>query len=137
MLADAQHQDEAYGVVYLWSLEEEESGILCANVLHLVQALTKAPSKTRLWLVTRGAQPVAGGGVAFRQAPLWGLGKVIALEHPELKCVCLDLAPNEQAEEADAVMLKQELLYPDAESQVAYRSAVRHVAQRYFVVHRD
>jgi hypothetical protein len=38
------------------------------------------------------------------------LGKVIALEHPELSSVCLDFSPSEQAN--DALLLLEELLSP-------------------------
>ena len=35
----------------------------------------------RLWLVTRLAQPAAGETPAAAQSPLWGFGRVLALEH--------------------------------------------------------
>ena len=48
----------------------------------------------RLWLVTRGAQAAGAGNVSVAQAPLLGLGRVIALEHAELRCARLDLDPD-------------------------------------------
>ncbi|HEU4770057.1 MAG TPA: polyketide synthase dehydratase domain-containing protein, partial [Pyrinomonadaceae bacterium] len=52
-------------VIFLSSLNETAdtaSAALdaCANLLHLVQALATQPANRRLWVVTRGAQPVAG-----------------------------------------------------------------------------
>ncbi len=40
-------------------------------------------------LITQGTQPVESlpASLAAPQAPLWGFGRVIALEHPELACV--------------------------------------------------
>ena len=127
---------EYRGVVHLWSLEESESSVnICAGVLHLIQALTKAKLAPRLWLGTFGAQSVLTGHekedvnpVALWQAPLWGLGKVIALEHPEFSSVCLDLAPVSHSAET-VKSLVGELLAPDKEKQVAYRKGVRHVAR--------
>jgi hypothetical protein len=65
-----------------------------ASALLLVQALLKAEVRpASLWLVTRDAQPAGGrnpvqGAI---QSGLWGIGKVIELEHPELNAVCIDL----------------------------------------------
>ena len=83
--------------------------------------MTPAP---RLWLVTRGAQPVQhpGGEIALAQAPLWGLGRVIALERPELRATLVDLDPTD-AEGAEA--LAAELLVSDGEQFVARRGASR------------
>jgi hypothetical protein len=52
-----------------------------AGALHVVQAVARIEWTTspRLWLVTRGAQPVEPlPNLAVQQAPLWGLGRVIA-----------------------------------------------------------
>ena len=65
------------------------------SALHLTQALIKSgwPELPRLWLITRQAQAVQAGheDLAVAQAPVWGLGKTIALEHPELHCTRIDL----------------------------------------------
>jgi NAD(P)-dependent dehydrogenase (short-subunit alcohol dehydrogenase family) len=131
------------GVIHLWGLdglpaEEMTAAQLaqaqtmgCRSVLHLVQALGTAGARRAptLWLVTRGAQPVGSelAPLAVEQAPLWGLGKVIALEHPELHCVRVDLDPDEG--ENDVQALFDEVAGGDREDQVAYRSNVRHVAR--------
>src|SRR5262249_23685824 len=93
------------GVVFLWSADDSnDSGAETINdpqergsrrVLNLVHTLCKARSKTspRLYLVTRNTQP-AGPDDTFldpTQSPLWGLGRVIALEQPELRTVRIDL----------------------------------------------
>jgi hypothetical protein len=71
--------------------------------------------------VTRGAQAVGEAeGVAVAQAPLWGLGRTLALEHPELGCTQVDLSPGPALEEAQA--LARELVGKDGEDQVALRS---------------
>ena len=157
--AIAQNQPCLYGIIYLWSLDALDIQFLtlemdvkqgCAGVLHLIQALVKrrdkgttkqeelplSPSSTksnnspRLWLVTKGAQPVKNNhfspsGIA--QSCLWGMGKVIALEHPELNCVRIDLDPKSTENEIQTLF--DEIWSPDAEDQIAFRDGNRYVAR--------
>ena len=97
----------------------------CRSVLDLVKALAgwKGSDPPRLWLVTRGAQGGGENGIDPAQATMWGLGRVIALEHPELKCTRLDLACG--AESADPGRLAQELLRPDDAREIVYRGDAR------------
>lgn len=133
-----QDQPACRGVVYLWGLENEGIAAFkntqvpnCGSVLHLVQALAKSAwSKSpRLWLVTKGAQPVEpmSDSLAITQAPLWGLGRVIALEHSQLSCVRLDLDPADNVNEVEDLFA--ELCFPDEEDEVALRQGVRKVAR--------
>jgi hypothetical protein len=73
---------------------------IVGSVLHLTQALAQVEwqEAPRLWLITRGAQPVDAvpAELAIQQAPLWGLGRVIALDHPKLACVRVDLNPSDR-----------------------------------------
>ena len=97
--------------------------------LHLVQALAEraAADPPRLWLVTRGAQTLeAEPARSVVHAPLWGLGKVIALEHPELRCTRVDLDPDEDAAR-DADDLVNEILADDREDEIAVRGPNRFV----------
>jgi len=101
----------------------------CGSTLHLVQALLEKLSQPpRLWLVTKGAQAVNSHhlpGVA--QSPIWGLGKAIAQEHPELNCGLIDLDPEATGDEASTLF--EEICSEDAEDQVAFRSQTRYVAR--------
>ncbi|AOX04379.1 hypothetical protein BJP34_17855 [Moorena producens PAL-8-15-08-1] len=134
-----------YGVVQCWTTEagvgqginSEELGSLsklgCGTSLYLVQALVKGGLSTvpRLWLVTSGAQAVPDNypvipGVA--QSSVWGMGKVISWEHPELNCTRIDLDPEETLEgQADALF--KEIWSEDREDQVAWRGDGRYVAR--------
>lgn len=132
------------GVVHLWSLASEQALDLdihtlervqilgCASTLHLVQALVKHNGSIlpRLWLVTQGAQPVesqtSSSGVA--QAPLWGLGKVIALEHPQLWGGLCDLAVEATQTDAAKTLLT-ELCDAEGEDHLAFRSGQRYAAR--------
>jgi acyl transferase domain-containing protein/NADPH:quinone reductase-like Zn-dependent oxidoreductase/SAM-dependent methyltransferase/acyl carrier protein len=109
----------------------------------------------RFWIVTQGAQPVPDlvpdlvsdqvtdqasdqvprqvtdratttiiPGIA--QSSVWGLGKVIAMEHPELQCVRIDLDPNASLEQ-QAQDLFGEIWSEDSEDQVALRANHRYV----------
>ncbi|HEY9740894.1 MAG TPA: thioester reductase domain-containing protein [Coleofasciculaceae cyanobacterium] len=129
------------GVIHLWSLEtklaseltipslEQAQALGVGSVLHLLQALVKDNKSTspRLWLVTRGAVPVGRSLPAVAQAPLWGLGKVVALEHPELWGGMLDLAP--EATEDEATKLLAEIGDSQGEDHLAFRDGQRYVAR--------
>ncbi len=123
------------GVVHLWSLADAAPGLdrqrrMCGSTLQLVQAIAAAPgaNKPRLCLVTRGAQRVSGDDIHDpAAATLWGLGRVIALEHSGLRCLRVDLDPAEDAEAA--ARLFGELWVPDKEDQVAFRGGARYVAR--------
>jgi NAD(P)-dependent dehydrogenase (short-subunit alcohol dehydrogenase family) len=52
------------------------------------------------------------------------LGKVVALEHPEFRCACADLDPDNR--DACVPMLLRELLAEDRENQMSWRSGVRY-----------
>lgn len=138
------HNPPCRGVIHLWSLEAAgptESAFLqraqvlgSQNVLLVVQALAKAgsfsrgqgmPELRRLWLVTRGTQAVGTGPAFVAQAPLWGLGRVIALEHPELHCTCIDLEPGSEMGQFQALF--QELWSQDHEDQIALCGSGRYV----------
>ncbi|MDX3692650.1 SDR family NAD(P)-dependent oxidoreductase [Streptomyces europaeiscabiei] len=64
------------------------------SALTLVQAYGDAAVAAPLWLVTSGAVAVGGGTEAAvdpRRAAVWGLGRVAALEHPDVWGGLLDL----------------------------------------------
>lgn len=101
------------------------------GVLDVLQAVSEAPGAQppRLWVVTRGAQPVgeAAQPLALAQSPLWGLGRVIAAEHPELACTRIDLDCEPHAEEVD--QLTEAIWFADREDQIAFRGGQRWVAR--------
>jgi myxalamid-type polyketide synthase MxaE and MxaD len=126
------------GIVHLWSLPTTNSQLEtaieygCASVLHLVQALvqTQQQQVAPLWVVTQGAMSVGTDDavVQVQQTPVWGLGRVVALEHPELQCRLLDLEQHTNEEEV-VRLLHQELISPEDENQIAYRQGERRVAR--------
>jgi epothilone polyketide synthase D len=101
----------------------------CDSVVAAVQAIAAMGYRDapRLWLVTRGAQPVRGGDVSAAQSPLLGLGRVIAMEHGELRCARVDLDRIRSEGEVDSLV--GELLADDSEEEVAWRGGERYVGR--------
>jgi acyl transferase domain-containing protein len=95
------------------------------QAFELIRAMATA-GRERLWLVTQGAQAVAGVITQPDGALLWGLGKVAALEHPELRCRRVDLDP---AALNPAAELMCELLADDAEAETAWRGSQRYASR--------
>ena len=129
------------GVIHLWSLDtpvlenqetfpEDALALTTGSTLHLVQALVQADrsSPAKLWLITRGGQPINEQPVALPSTPMWGLGNTIALEHPELGCVRIDLDPMPGADNS-SVLLDELLSEAKDEDQIGYRAGVRYVAR--------
>jgi len=101
------------------------------GVMDIVHALVRSGTShpPRLWLVSRGAQSVGDSEHSIRlaQAPIWGLGRVIASEHPELACTRIDLDPTDRR--AAEEQLAEEIWAEQSEDQVAYREGARFVAR--------
>jgi len=128
------------GVIYLWGLggpkvQEASADLIqnqrlgCAGLLHLVQALDQAGSTDGLLLclATRAAQPVHTHRLRIEQSGLWGLGRTIALEYPELKCLRVDL--DLESDEGQASALLAELWGATPESEIAFRAGNRYAAR--------
>ncbi|MCY0986417.1 type I polyketide synthase [Nannocystis sp. ILAH1] len=96
--------------------------------LHAVQALARLAWRDppRLWFVTRrlAALPDAAA-IDPTHAPLWGLGRTVPFEHPELRCKRVDI----DSELATVDALVAELCADDPEEEVALRGARRHLAR--------
>ena len=98
-----------------------------ASALALVQGIADAdaaPDKG-VWFVTRGAQVLERERTGqLAGSPLWGFGRVVAREAPQLQPRMLDLDPG--AAEPQTV-LADELLFPDSENHIAHRGERRQV----------
>ena len=132
-----------HGVVHLFSLDMDNmESIMSAggvsalsdlghgSALNVIQSLINEGSEPpRLWFVTSGAQilPIDGSNLNLSQAPLWGVGKVVTLEHPELKCTLIDLNPDNDKENATALF--EEIIHGQDEDQVVIRNGSRKVAR--------
>jgi acyl transferase domain-containing protein len=145
LIQDAFGKGEACaGVVHLFGLDvppwdERAADTLDAglrlglsSVLSLVQAVLRRSwrDKPRTWLVTRGAQAVVEGASAGSpvQGTIWGFARTMALEHPELACVRVDL-DTERGGYEEVRALFEELQAKDDEEEVALRRGGRFVAR--------
>ncbi|MEU1287771.1 SDR family NAD(P)-dependent oxidoreductase [Kitasatospora sp. NPDC005856] len=92
-----------------------------AASLALTQALGELEPVVPLWYATSGAVGTgAGDGVRDpEQAQLWGLGRIVALEHPERRGGLVDLPA--EADDASADHLAEVLSGEGAEDQLAVR----------------
>lgn len=123
-----------HGIVYLWGmlatspLEQD-----CAEIgaLHLLQATASASQagSPRLWLVTSGVQFVEDQdeASALFQAPLWGLGRVMVYEHPDLHTTLIDLNKSSLIEQSESLF--QEVWLDNVEDEVVLRGERRYVAR--------
>jgi acyl transferase domain-containing protein len=125
-------------IVYMWGLDSSpfftptpaalvravDTG--CTGILSCVQAVVRAGDHPHIWIVTGGVH--AQEGAEISQAPLYGLGRVIGNEHPELRCTLINLskpyAGEYDREEIHA--LSRELLH-STESEVLLQGSTRYV----------
>ncbi|HME74433.1 MAG TPA: type I polyketide synthase, partial [Mycobacterium sp.] len=107
---------------------DAESGYGLFNAARrLTAALAAMASPPRLFLLTRNAQPISEGDRANpAHAVLWGLGRTLALEHPEMWGAVIDVDDTVPAELA-ARYVVAEAHSGEGEDQVVYRAGVRRV----------
>jgi acyl transferase domain-containing protein/phospholipid N-methyltransferase len=127
-------------IVFLWGLDAgmaSDSGgatdkvtTMCASAAHLVEGAIAANAGSRLWLITQGAQAAGrtGHALACEQATLWGMGRTIALEEPDIWGGLLDLDPGERPEDQAAWIIGN-VTCADGEDQVAIRDGLRLAAR--------
>jgi acyl transferase domain-containing protein len=136
------HELPYQGIVHLWSLDSTEISATsvdslqadqvrnCGGLLHLIQVLAgiQFVSPPRLWVVTQLAQatPALTCALSIAQAPVLGLGRAIALEHPERWGGLIDLDVD-MGVEAMAETLLAELGQSHPEAEVAFRAGQRYV----------
>ncbi len=93
----------------------------------LVTQIAAAGSPARVQLLTRNGQPVdEGDRGSAAHAVLWGLGRSLALEHPEIWGGIVDVDESVPAAVAAGYVLT-EATSGDHEDQVVYRAGVRRV----------
>ena len=101
----------------------------CERMLTLTRILTGRGGK--LWVVTRGAQRVGGEVMSssIAAAPLWGFGRSIALEQPDIWGGLIDVDASDSPE-TQAKLIVQEVIASDGcEDQIAFRRGQRNVAR--------
>ncbi|MDE2719062.1 SDR family NAD(P)-dependent oxidoreductase [Candidatus Palauibacter polyketidifaciens] len=135
------------GVVHLAALDghgaaatteqmAEDVARVGSSALALVQGLidTGATPTDGVWFVTRGAQVLeedllARSAGELAGSTLWGFGKVMALEAAHLRPRLIDLDPGAAGTAETVSNLAREVLFPDAETHIAYRGGSRQGAR--------
>nr|VFJ42996.1 MAG: Acyl transferase domain-containing protein [Candidatus Kentron sp. DK] len=138
------------GIVYLWALDapedpeltvealREAQHLVLGGALHLTQAAIGRDKSAKIWLVTRngvatghesGPRAAAAGPLSIAQASLWGMGRTIALEYPELWGGLLDDPSVEDLlGEMEAGEAPEQQPSP-GEDWIAWRAGRRYVAR--------
>lgn len=129
-------------IIHLWSLDvtppqqitaaslQRDRLLSVGSSLHLLQALASCSEVPKVWLVTRGVQPIKleNRSLAIAQSPLWGLGRVASIEFAHLWGGAIDLDPQSSNEEL-AQQLFKAIVNEIPENQVAYRQGKQFVAR--------
>jgi len=132
------------GIVHLWGTKNYSRTDFVkdfhrANTLGALSLLKffqvfgekRVAENARLWIVTRGGQPVGETSeleLNLPVAPLWGLGRTLALEHPELKPVLVDWDLDSDEEEVSNLFEEiSNALAGDTEPQIARRGTQRFI----------
>ncbi|MBS4100241.1 type I polyketide synthase [Tsukamurella paurometabola] len=127
------------GIVHLWSLDARPDAAeplrwtaheAVLSVVHLAAELEQRGIAAPTFLVTEGAQPVAGGvsETGLLQSSLLGVGRVLHHELSGLRARLVDLDPRDRT--GSAARLFDELTITDTdEDQVAFRDSERLVAR--------
>ena len=111
--------------------EPQDALQLAFEIVQTVQALgaAKAATPPRLWMVSTGAWKIPGDQheVNAAEGAAWGLGRVMAREHPELSSTNVDLgvSPGEKDFETLSLLLRQN----GSEDQIAVRGSDCFVAR--------
>lgn len=130
------NQEPDTGIIYLWGIDTPSMTTMTqtdlaamsmsnsAAIVRLVQMVNEMQEKTRprLWLVTKHVHAFTTQSpdqTQLAQAPLWGLGQTIALEHPDLWGGLIDI-DDTVPETADFVY--RALHQPTASLRLAHRT---------------
>jgi surfactin synthase thioesterase subunit/acyl transferase domain-containing protein len=127
-LADVSRAGGADHVVCIWNAASDAEAAVRAATdgLLLVQALAANGFKGRLWWATHEAvAATTHDNIAPAAAAVWGLGRTVAQEQPELECTLIDL--DRSGSIADKLL--RELGADDGENQVAWRAEQRYAAR--------
>jgi 6-methylsalicylic acid synthase len=107
-----------------WPADVFAGSVSAASLLvSTVRALAGQPHPPTVWCLTRGVRE----GTAVAEAALWGLGRVVGGEHPELWGGIVDLDPCDPA--GAAGLLRRILTTRPKEDVIAIRDAALSVAR--------
>ncbi len=119
--------NDALEVIYLGAVSADDPTRCAAAALEFLQAFGRlATPKRRVWLVTRAAVPIGDTDLNPTAAPVWGLGRGYAVEHPETWGGLIDVEGDPAAAAWNIV---EQVLNGGDEDQVGFRALRRHAAR--------
>ncbi|MGD9824694.1 amino acid adenylation domain-containing protein, partial [Desulfobacter sp.] len=140
-IEDLLEEEQFTGIVNMCSMDQTMPGSLfydrlspditmgCELTLALARVLSRTTNNDppKLWIVTRGALTIEGEKSSVNPvgSPLWGMGKVMSLEHPEFFGGLADLSL--EAGDIEFSRLVQELVEQDGEDQIVLRGDNRYI----------
>ena len=120
------------GLIHLWALDNRGAGEAApgdgwrasAAALFAAQRFVDAAPAGRVVFVTRHAVPLSNGSAAVRceDAGIWGLARTLRVEHPEMRCVTIDLDADDRSV---ADRLLAEIVTESDDREIAYRGGTR------------
>ncbi len=130
---DVSAMDGGGHIVHLLGWEDHPEGAAgtIGPLLQHIQAMgrLKGSAIPRLWLVTRGGALASGLPAEVRHSPaqaaLWGFGRVVMNEFPQLECRLVELACDLDGR-AWLDRLESELLQPDDSSEIVLGESARY-----------
>lgn len=140
-ISDILNNENIDSIIHLLSLDEYSdkmkdedaeklSSAGCESVLKLIRLVSDSMKQVspKLIIVTKQSQPVVPDDKinGLNASSMWGLGKVINLEHPGLKCVRIDISGNDEQE---IILTADEVLSDSNEGEVAFRNGIRYVSR--------
>jgi len=129
-------QPTGWHLIHLWGIDIESleqattlnSARGALSALYLIQALAQLQwdQAPHLWLVTQGMHTVGDlKAISVAQSPLWGLGRVLINEQPNIKTRLLDISPKSTPKEIQSLF--EELGSDTPEEEIALRGEARYV----------
>ena len=115
-------------------LEEYQNVNGIGDALRLTQAILEMNCVISMWIVTRNTQwlklengPDNAAKINVAQAPLWGFGKTLYLENPELRGGLIDIDDSDEA--TSALQIAVQASEPEGEHCVAFRGGERYLSR--------
>lgn len=112
-----------------WERTPEQIAETLQPVVEIVQLLVDVqPGAGKLWLLTCGGTLLESGSLGLQSNPvqsaIWGFGRVLMNEHPELALTLLDIPESREADVVDRVCA--ELLWPDGANEILLTADARY-----------
>jgi len=135
VISDCLPNKKIKGIIFLWGINNDfktnfsyTEAFICSSVSYLIQSINVLIDQPKLFLITKGIQAVENNSINLEGSSIWGLGRIIDLEHPNFKCTLIDLE-NDSFDKQNALQIFNEIKINDNENQIVYRKNSRYIAR--------